>query len=367
MSPRWTPTVGSFSDITGSPNTIRWLTGYWAVLSSEHPCSKCQPWAAKEVEKEILDSCPVEVICRFINHSYWFMSVYWLGLTGQAAEWAATNKGNTIRCLSIVMHQTRLVQWTWNVLLIQDYPGVRDECDPHSSHPSYENPLRWRRIPEEMTILERVMTTWCLEDITPLRTSQEAEEMKEKWKRKVQIMFLAPNVKFKCPMLAFWIFEYLIHFWSYQACDYIIMKPRTWPTCWSSSDKNQLSSHGDIHPAIQTFHFTSHYGAHITSGMLFRYCCRLQLHPTWGSASLPDPRHFLVHPIPSCSPNPLCSQSACPPPQSPVLHILWSSQVYCQAREVLSGHYCVPWAHCLWSLSPAPLPSLPSHIVHDTS
>ena len=31
------------------------------------------------------------------------------------------------------------------------------------------------------------------------------------------------------------------------------MKPRTWPTCWSSSDENRLSSHGDIHLAIQTF------------------------------------------------------------------------------------------------------------------
>ena len=48
-------------------------------------------------------------------------------------------------------------------------------------------------------------------------------------------------------------FEYLIRFWSYQAHDYTITKPRTWPTCWSSSDKNRLSSHGDIHPAIQMF------------------------------------------------------------------------------------------------------------------
>ena len=48
-------------------------------------------------------------------------------------------------------------------------------------------------------------------------------------------------------------FEYLIHFWSYQARDYTVTKPRTWPTCWSSSDENRLSSHGDIHPAIQTF------------------------------------------------------------------------------------------------------------------
>ena len=132
------------------------------------------------------------------------------------------------------MHQTCLVQWTWNIPLIQDYPGASDECDPHSSHPSYENPLRQRRIPKEMTILKRVMTAWHLVDITPPRTSQEAEEMKENWKRKVQIMFLVPSVKFRHPMPAFRPFEYLIHFWSYQACDYTITKPRTWPTCWSS-------------------------------------------------------------------------------------------------------------------------------------
>ena len=83
--------------------------------------------------------------------------------------------------------------------------------------------------------------------------SQEAEETKEKWKRKAQIMFLAPSVKFRHPMPAFRLFEYLIHFWSYQAHDYTVTKPRTWPTCWSSSDENRLSSHGDIHPAIQMF------------------------------------------------------------------------------------------------------------------
>ena len=54
--------------------------------------------------------------------------------------------------------------------------------------------------------------------------SQEAEETKEKWKRKVQIMFLAPSVKFRCPVLAFRFFEYLIRFWSYQAHDYTVTK-----------------------------------------------------------------------------------------------------------------------------------------------
>ena len=104
-----------------------------------------------------------------------------------------------------------------------------------------------------MTILRGAMTTWYLVDITPLRTSQEAEEMKEKQKRKAQIMFLVPSVKFRCPMLTFRVFEYLIHFWSYPAHDYIVMKPRTWPTWWSSSDENQPSSHRDIQLTIQTF------------------------------------------------------------------------------------------------------------------
>ena len=66
-------------------------------------------------------------------------------------------------------------------------------------------------------------------------------------------MFLVPSVKLRRPMPAFRLFEYLVCFWSYQAHDYTVMKPRTWPTCWSSSDENQLSFHGDIHPAIQTF------------------------------------------------------------------------------------------------------------------
>jgi len=44
--------------------------------------------AAKKAACDVLDSCPVDVICQFINHSYWFISAYRLGLTGKAAEWA---------------------------------------------------------------------------------------------------------------------------------------------------------------------------------------------------------------------------------------------------------------------------------------
>ena len=81
-----------------------------------------------------------------------------------------------------------------------DYPDARNEYGT-SYHPSHEK-----------TILERVMTTWCIVDITPSRMSQEAEETKEKRKRKAQIMFLAPSVKFRRPMPAFQLFEYCIHF-----------------------------------------------------------------------------------------------------------------------------------------------------------
>ncbi|KAG2073340.1 hypothetical protein BDR04DRAFT_938267, partial [Suillus decipiens] len=43
---------------------------------------------AKKAALEVLDACPVEVIRRFINRSYRFLSAYRLGLTGKAAEWA---------------------------------------------------------------------------------------------------------------------------------------------------------------------------------------------------------------------------------------------------------------------------------------
>ena len=48
------------------------------------------------------------------------------------------------------------------------------------------------------------------------RMSQEAEQTKEKWKRKAWITFLVPSVKFRHSMLAFQFFEYLIHFSAIQ-------------------------------------------------------------------------------------------------------------------------------------------------------
>ncbi|OAX32695.1 hypothetical protein K503DRAFT_701649 [Rhizopogon vinicolor AM-OR11-026] len=43
---------------------------------------------AKRCAEEQLDACSTEVIRRFINRSWCFMSAYRLGLTGKAAEWA---------------------------------------------------------------------------------------------------------------------------------------------------------------------------------------------------------------------------------------------------------------------------------------
>ena len=43
---------------------------------------------AKEAVRLYLDACPNEVIRRFINRSWRFMSAYQKGLTGRAAAWA---------------------------------------------------------------------------------------------------------------------------------------------------------------------------------------------------------------------------------------------------------------------------------------
>ena len=43
---------------------------------------------AKKVVRKCLDACPVDVIRRFFNRSWWFMAAYRVGLTGKAAEWA---------------------------------------------------------------------------------------------------------------------------------------------------------------------------------------------------------------------------------------------------------------------------------------
>ncbi|XP_006459864.1 hypothetical protein AGABI2DRAFT_67647, partial [Agaricus bisporus var. bisporus H97] len=43
---------------------------------------------AKDAAIQYLDACPTDIIQQFINHSWWFMSAYRLGLSGKAAAWA---------------------------------------------------------------------------------------------------------------------------------------------------------------------------------------------------------------------------------------------------------------------------------------
>ncbi|PCH36576.1 hypothetical protein WOLCODRAFT_82413, partial [Wolfiporia cocos MD-104 SS10] len=62
---------------------------YWGWCKHRYrEISKPNFSVAKRVALEVLNSCPIEVIRRFINHSWRFMSAYRLGLTGKAAAWA---------------------------------------------------------------------------------------------------------------------------------------------------------------------------------------------------------------------------------------------------------------------------------------
>ena len=60
---------------------------------------------AKEAALAALDGCPVEVIRRFINRSWRWMSAYHMGLTGEAAQWAVRKqKGHRSVSRTAMMH-----------------------------------------------------------------------------------------------------------------------------------------------------------------------------------------------------------------------------------------------------------------------
>ncbi|OJA17241.1 hypothetical protein AZE42_10223 [Rhizopogon vesiculosus] len=46
---------------------------------------------AKQAAVQFLDACPLDVLRRFINRSWRFMSAYRKGLNGEAAVWAVRN------------------------------------------------------------------------------------------------------------------------------------------------------------------------------------------------------------------------------------------------------------------------------------
>jgi hypothetical protein len=62
---------------------------YWGWVKYRYREVPKQTFAeAKQVALKYLDACPTDVIQRFINRSWRFMSAYRKGLTGDAAAWA---------------------------------------------------------------------------------------------------------------------------------------------------------------------------------------------------------------------------------------------------------------------------------------
>ena len=72
-----------------SPSRLIYTSQYWGWAKYRYrEVPKTTFAAAKVAALEALDSCPIEVIRRFINRSWRFMSAYRTGLTGKAAAWA---------------------------------------------------------------------------------------------------------------------------------------------------------------------------------------------------------------------------------------------------------------------------------------
>ena len=86
--------------------------------------------------------------------------------------------------------------------------------------------------------------------------------------------------------------------------------------------------------------------------------CSTIMSSLWDSLSqiscmLPGLFHcILFHPSPLFSVSKFCL------PVLPLGHIL-VNQVYHQAWKILSGHLCVAWILCLWTIHSSPMPSLP--------
>ena len=183
-APHWNKPSPMTASKTQSSVNVTWkrrirccMMQQWEQGSTQEMTAESEPqaWHHREDNHAVL-GCVTIPIFRTMSHVYYSSRPT---LSDRAVQAGVLSPG--------VTHQTHLVQWTWNVLLIRDYPGASDECNPCSSHPSYENPLRQRRIPEEKTILERVMTAWCLVDITPPRTSQEAKKRRRNGREKSRL------------------------------------------------------------------------------------------------------------------------------------------------------------------------------------
>ena len=81
------------------------LIQYWGWCKYRYrETSKNNFAEAKQVAQQFLDACPVEVLRRFINRSWRFMSAYRKGLNGEAAAWAVRKQKQHRAVSQTAMH-----------------------------------------------------------------------------------------------------------------------------------------------------------------------------------------------------------------------------------------------------------------------
>jgi ribosomal protein S18 len=77
---------------------------YWGWCKYRYrQTSKKNFQEAKDQALEYLDACPTEVIRRFIQRSWRFMSAYRMGLTGKAAAWAVRKQKSHRACNQTIL------------------------------------------------------------------------------------------------------------------------------------------------------------------------------------------------------------------------------------------------------------------------
>ena len=86
---------------------------YWGWCKYRYRQTSKKTFAeAKENALEYLDACPTDVIRRFIQRSWRFMSVYRLGLTGNVAAWAVRKQKSHRACNESILAEIDKVDFS---------------------------------------------------------------------------------------------------------------------------------------------------------------------------------------------------------------------------------------------------------------